>query len=230
MNKLKKIKNLFFIPARLGSKEIKNKNLQKFQKKTLIQNSVNLAKKINIKNSIICVSSDSKKYLNLTKVDYKLLRSKKNSNDNSKISDALYESLIYFKLKFNIIFENLIILQPTSPLRRKIDIINGLKLLNKNNSVISVKNIERSKNFIFKVNKKKIFFPKKIESPNRQYASNFFTPCGSFYMIKYKTFFETKNFYINKSLSYETRFPYNLDINNKMDLKIANLLGKKLKK
>jgi CMP-N,N'-diacetyllegionaminic acid synthase len=228
MNNLKKIKNLFFIPARSGSKGIKNKNLQKFQNKTLIQHTVDFARKIDPGNSAVCLSSNSKKYLSLANAQYKFLRSTKNSGDNSKISDSLYESLINFRIKFGISFENIIILQPTSPLRKKLDVEKGLKLLQVNKSVISVKNIERSKDFIFKLKKnKKIIFPQKINTPNRQFNLQYFTPCGSFYMIKYKTFLKKKCFYINKSLGYETKFPANIDINYKIDLHITNLICKK---
>ncbi len=42
---IRKYKYLTFIPARSGSKSIKNKNIQKIGKKSLIEISINFAKK-----------------------------------------------------------------------------------------------------------------------------------------------------------------------------------------
>ena len=79
---------LCIIPARSGSKGIKNKNIQKIKKLTLIEHSYIFAKKFNEFNEII-ISTDSKKYLKfLEKHGYKynnFLRpkslAKKNSTD-----------------------------------------------------------------------------------------------------------------------------------------------------
>ena len=51
-----------FIPARSGSKTIKNKNIKKLNKKPLIYYSLSLAKKCKVFKKII-FSSDSKTYL-----------------------------------------------------------------------------------------------------------------------------------------------------------------------
>ena len=51
------------IPARLGSKEIKNKNLKKFKGKSLVKRSIEEAIKSK-KFSKVIVTSDSKKILN----------------------------------------------------------------------------------------------------------------------------------------------------------------------
>lgn len=53
-----------FIPARSGSKSLKNKNIKLFMKKPLIAHSILLAKKIKIISQII-FSTDSKKYLKI---------------------------------------------------------------------------------------------------------------------------------------------------------------------
>ena len=51
------------IPARSGSKGIKNKNIKNFKKKPLIFYTIDFAKKLNFVDKII-FSTDSKKYLN----------------------------------------------------------------------------------------------------------------------------------------------------------------------
>ena len=62
----KKKKILGIIPARKGSKSIKNKNLLKINNKTLIEIAINSAKKSKFLSDIV-VTSDNLKILNLAK-------------------------------------------------------------------------------------------------------------------------------------------------------------------
>ena len=55
-----------FIPARSGSKSIKNKNLLKLRNRPLLAYSVIAARKLKIVKRVV-VSSDSKKYLSIAK-------------------------------------------------------------------------------------------------------------------------------------------------------------------
>lgn len=116
---------LAIIPARSGSKGIKNKNIKKINNITLIERAYIVAKKSKIFDKII-ISTDSPKYQNLMKkknIDIFSLRSKKNSSDKSTDLQLLkYEikkNEKIFKKKFSIIA----LLQPTSPMRN----INDLK-------------------------------------------------------------------------------------------------------
>ena len=54
--------NIAILPARSGSKRIKNKNIHKFNNKPFISHTINIIKKTKIFNKII-VSTDSKKLL-----------------------------------------------------------------------------------------------------------------------------------------------------------------------
>ena len=116
---------LAIIPARSGSKGIKNKNIKKINNITLIERAYIVAKKSKIFDKII-ISTDSPKYQNLMKkknINIFSLRSKKNSSDKSTDLQLLkYEikkNEKIFKKKFSIIA----LLQPTSPMRN----INDLK-------------------------------------------------------------------------------------------------------
>ena len=52
--------NLIIIPARKNSERLKNKNILKIKNLTLVEHSINFAKKV-ISNSNILVSTDSEK-------------------------------------------------------------------------------------------------------------------------------------------------------------------------
>ena len=110
---LNKKKLLCIIPARAGSRRIKNKNLLRLSNKTLVELAYNVAKKSKICDYIF-VSSDKAK---IAKKLPWIQRSKKLSGSKVDISDVISEALIKIELKFNIKFDYIICLQPTSPIR-----------------------------------------------------------------------------------------------------------------
>ena len=62
----RKSKTICFIPARKGSKRVKDKNLRKINNKTLIEITINQAKKTRLFSDIL-LSSDSSKILKIGK-------------------------------------------------------------------------------------------------------------------------------------------------------------------
>jgi CMP-N-acetylneuraminic acid synthetase len=106
-------KILCIIPARAGSKRIKNKNLLKIQKKTLVEHAYFSAKESKVCD-FIYVSTDKKK---ISQGLPMIKRSKKLAGSKIDISDVIYESLIYVEKKKNLIFDYVICLQPTAPIR-----------------------------------------------------------------------------------------------------------------
>lgn len=138
---------LAIIPARSGSKSIKNKNIRKFKGKPLIYHSIEYAKKSKLVDEIV-VTTDSQKYLNLIKkykLNFSIKRSKRLSGDYVQdfpvIKDAFLKSENYFKKKFDFI----ILLRPTSPLRNPNLIKNSLSILYKNKKGDSVRAVQKSK-------------------------------------------------------------------------------------
>ena len=100
----KRKKYLCVIPARAGSKGIKNKNFIKINGVPLIQHTINTA--VSLKNYCdIVISSDSKKIKKICKknnIDFLGLRPKYLSKDNSKTYDVVQHELKKFeKIKKN---------------------------------------------------------------------------------------------------------------------------------
>ena len=86
--------NIAFIPARGNSKTIKNKNLKKLGKITLLENSIITAKQSNFFEKIV-VSSESEKILKIAK-KYNISthkRKKSLSKDNSNVVDSAIDYL-----------------------------------------------------------------------------------------------------------------------------------------
>ena len=227
----KNYKYLTFIPAKKNSTGLKNKNLRLISGKKLLEITINFIKKSKIKNNYIFVSTDCKKISKISRyhganVDF--LRSKKLSKNNSILDDAIFEFLNNKKFA-NINFDFLILLMPTQPFRSMQTFLKAIKIINNKTfkSIISVKNLHRSDDHIFKKEKNILKIKNSIKSVNRQFIKSNFTPCGCFYITSLTEFKKNRSFYNNKTYGIETSFPQNLDIDNIDDLYFANFIGKK---
>ena len=112
------MKTLGVITARSGSKGIRDKNIRNLDGKPLIAYTIESAR-----NSIyideVMVSTDSENYADISRkfgASVPFLRSEKNSTDTAKSVDVLLEVLDEYK-KVGQEFDNVVLLQPTSPLR-----------------------------------------------------------------------------------------------------------------
>ena len=107
--------NVIIIPARAGSLRLKNKNMLKIKGQTLVEKTIIFSKKIKKIDKIIVSSNDPKvlAYSKIFKNIYFLKRPQKLSSSKSLIIDTL----IYLNKLFKEKFENILMLQPTSPYR-----------------------------------------------------------------------------------------------------------------
>jgi len=171
------------IPARSGSKRIKDKNILRLNKKPLMINSLELCKKSKIFDKIH-LSTDSKKYAKIAKkfgFEPDFLRIPKFSTDNTPLIITLREELKNFKkLGYNI--KDVCIISATSPFLKVSDIIQAKKLFLKfkrKYPVISVckfptkieRGLKLNKNFLQFINKKNII------KKNQNFSDSFF-PTG----------------------------------------------------
>ena len=91
-------KNLVIIPARKGSKRIKDKNLVKVLNKPLVLWTINFAKKLKKKNYDLVVSSDCEKIKKICNKENVLFikRPKKLSNDHASMHDVIFNTIKTF--------------------------------------------------------------------------------------------------------------------------------------
>ena len=97
------MKILGIIPARAGSKGLKDKNILKLNKKPLIAWSILAAKKSKVLSKVI-VSTDSLKISRIAKkygAEVPFMRPAKYSGDNAKSSDLIIHALNFFIKKKN---------------------------------------------------------------------------------------------------------------------------------
>ena len=234
---MKKNNVLCLIPARSGSKSIKNKNIKNLGGKPLIYWTIKQAKKSKCFSKII-VSTDSSKIKKISikyGAEVPFLRPKKISSDKSSTIDAVKHAIDFFyqkeKIEYNLIF----ILQPTSPLRSANDIKNSLRKIKNNynaTSLVSVSEVEDNhparmyylrKGFL----KSHMLSEKKNGTP-RQSLKKMYLRNGSIYILKNKNL--KSNFLGNAPLAFIMPKSRSINIDDKFDFKIANLLIKKNEK
>lgn len=229
------MKILSFIPARGGSKGIKNKNLIPFNGKPLIFSTITTSKKL--KNVTSFVSTDSKKILNYSKLNgikYDYLRPKKLATDQSEVINSIFHALSWFKEK-NVFFDAVMMLQPTTPVRKLSEIKKIINIFKKRkiDSIISVTKMKEHpyECIKYKGNSWDFIEKKKIRAKRRQdYPQNFYFIDGSVYLAKVSFLKKNKTFVLkNKTkLFISSQFP-GIDIDNYVDLKISELFIKKNK-
>ena len=203
------------IPARIGSRRVKFKNIVNFRKKPLISWTIEAAIKSRIFHKIF-ISTDSDIIKSkLTKYKKKisfLNRPKKFSGSKTK-SETLIKYLI-LKNELQKKYKTIFLLQATSPKRnyKHIKSMWNIYKTEKLKSFVSVSK-RKNKNKI-KIKKNNIIlFKKKKMSKNLKIYQN-----GAIYIINIKNFLKIKKI-INKETSYfKMEKIYSLDVDNYLDL------------
>tara|TARA_B100000965_G_scaffold286505_1_gene244354 strand:- start:547 stop:1248 length:702 start_codon:yes stop_codon:yes gene_type:complete len=223
-------KFLCIVPARGGSKGLKNKNLLKINGIPLVLWPINAAKKVKYIDKII-LSSNSKKILNIAKNRNIILesRSKRLSTDRSSTYSVIENIL---KKKIYKSYKYLICLEPTSPFTTSKEINKSIKMfLSKNaGSLVSIAEANQSNpNFLFYKNQRNLIKPyiqKKYKHLRRQDIKPTFFPEGSLYISKVKDFIKSRGFFGKKTIGYVIPKFYNIEIDDRTDLKIARSIAK----
>lgn len=212
------------IPARSGSKRLKDKNIKILNNRPLIYWTIKTAQKIKKINKVI-FSSDSQKYLRIAegfginKTNLHL-RPKNFSTSKSSTEETLLDIIKSKNLYKS--YKNIILLQVTSPLRTILDLTNAIHKFEKSKKSSLVSSMLINNNLILTNKNKKFFFLKNsfksIEVTN-----------GAIYIINLKKFIKTKSFYHKDTQTYIMDKRSSVDIDDYYDFMMADLYlhGKK---
>ena len=226
-------KTVAIIPARSGSKGVKNKNIKKLLGHTLLEWTVRAAQCSKLIDRVF-VSTDSSKYAKLAKrygAEAPFLRPKKISSDRSSDYDFIVHAIEEFA-KNDIYPEYIVQIRPTTPFRDPKKIDEAIKLIKKNtnyNSLRSVHIMSESSYKTFEIIKGNLtplslFNNKKIDTnAARQsfpdtYQANGYVDILSLNFIK-----KNKEIHGKKILPFITDFAYELDTNE--DFKKLELIA-----
>ena len=140
------MKILSVIPARSGSKSLKDKNIKLFNNLPLLSYSIKYSLKSKIITQTI-VSTDSIKYAKISEkfgASVPFIRPKVLSKDDVQDFPVIKHALINSEKHFNCIFDLVVLLRPTSPLRPSNLIENGVEKMIKNKNASSLRSITLS--------------------------------------------------------------------------------------
>tara|TARA_B100000787_G_C16180871_1_gene291743 strand:- start:1124 stop:1843 length:720 start_codon:yes stop_codon:yes gene_type:complete len=220
------------IPARSGSKGLKNKNITSFLGKPLLAHSINFAKKLKFIDKII-LSTDSIKYKKIGLkygADVPFLRSKKTSQSNSMEEDVL-EDLRKKLLKNKKELPDYILwLRPTCPLRDVKLYNKAYQKFRKEKKSVCIVSQTDPRIFIVKNNK---LIPLNKNFNNRSMVRR--QDCDPAFKIFYGEFFKFPKKYDKKFLGKEIYFVQqddlcNIDIDTKNQMEINEKIIKLNKK
>jgi CMP-N,N'-diacetyllegionaminic acid synthase len=235
-NKLSKYRNILgVILARENSKGIKNKNLLKINNKTLIEIAINNALKSRTLSKVI-FSSESNKLIKEAnkKIKVSFKRPKNLAKDNSSTYDVVKHAVNWLDKNENWKADIVVILPPTSPLRKAKHIDDVVDLLIKSNSQAAMTIVEPSypPYWMFKKVKMKYQFilPEGINIQRRQDTPKVYQPSGMVWALKYDFLFKMKGILPQgKTAGLLVKRKESINIDNELDFDLAKILAKKIK-
>ncbi|MCD8177163.1 MAG: acylneuraminate cytidylyltransferase family protein [Tannerellaceae bacterium] len=220
---------LVVIPARGGSKGIPGKNIKELAGKPLIKYTVELARVI-VSDENICVSTDSDEIKSVVeefglKVPFK--RPDSLATDTAGTYEVLLHAIKYYEDKGQV-FDCLLLLQPTSPLRNEIQVKEALSLFNPElDMVVSVKEASTNPYYgCYEEDENGFLYVSKGNGKikRRQDAPKVWEYNGAIYIIninslKQKTFSE-----FERIIKYQMDDYSSMDLDTPLDWTIAELL------
>lgn len=216
---------LAIIPARAGSKGIKDKNIININGKPLISYTIEEAKKSKYIDRIV-VSTDGKKIAEVAKqygADVPFLRPKELADDKSKSIDALLHCIKKLE-KENDIYDYCILLQPTQPFRKSFHIDEAIEKIvdSKCESLVSVCEADEHPILMRKIRNDKLVNLLNCNSTvRRQDFEKVYLVNGAIYINKIDEYLNSETSLNDNKVPYIMEKKYSIDIDEYRDIKLA---------
>ncbi len=227
--------NIAIIPARSGSKGLKDKNIKELAGKPLLSYTIHAAKESGIFDCIH-VSTDSEKYAKIAKeygADVPFLRKEFLAGDSISTWDVVSNVIKEYE-KINQKFDTIVVLQPTSPLRTKDHIKEAVDLFYKKEAdvVVSVCEMEHSPiwcNMIDESLSMKNFIKEEYIGKNRQELPTYYRINGAIYIWKKDKLYLKDKLYTSNCYAYIMEKRASIDIDDIYDFYMAEVMIKEFK-
>ncbi len=216
------------IPARKGSKGIKDKNIKILKGKPLIAYSIEAGLNSKYIDKVI-VSTDGEEIANIAKTygaEVPFLRPKNLSTDTAKTIDAVVHCIDELK-KRGEIYDYIVLLQPTQPLRQSWHIDEAIELIFERNedALVSVSEVRDNPILIRSIDEngytKNLL--KECSTRRRQDFDIYYRVNGAIYINKINESFNKSTSLNDNKLAYIMDSSYDVDIDDLNDFKIAEL-------
>ncbi|MCI9532833.1 MAG: acylneuraminate cytidylyltransferase family protein [Lachnospiraceae bacterium] len=221
------MENIAVIPARSGSKGLKDKNIKELGGKPLLAYSIEAAQASG-RFGRIHVSTDSERYAQIAReygADVPFLRRGGLASDTASTWDAVRFVLKEYA-KRGEEFGTVTVLQPTSPLRTSGDIIGAFQLFiqKQANMVSSVCEMEHSplwSNTLPEDLSMENFEEESLAFLPRQSLPVYYRENGAIYIVRTQHLFTAPNIYKDGCYAYIMEQSHSVDIDGEMDFAIA---------
>jgi CMP-N,N'-diacetyllegionaminic acid synthase len=228
------MKILAIIPARGGSKGIPKKNIIKINNTPLIGYTIDAALASRYITDVV-VSTDDNEIAKISKklgANVPFIRPELLALDDSESTPVIQHALLFMEKSKNIIYDAVLMLQPTSPLRTSKHIEDSIELFksNKCDSVVSVVSVGGNHPFRMKrlIDNRLINYIDQgfWDMRPRQSLPDVYIRNGAIYLISRNVFMQQQQLIGNKCLGYVMSDSESANIDTPIDLKIAELLLK----
>jgi CMP-N,N'-diacetyllegionaminic acid synthase len=223
------------ICARGGSKGVKNKNTKDLLGKPLIAHSIIQAKNAGIFQAVV-VSSDSDEILSVARAwgaDYVVERPAELAQDTSPKIPVIQHCVQAIERLTHVVFDTMVDLDATSPLRSVQDIVQAVNLLEESSvsNVITGMPSRRSPYFnLVELNGEGFArLSKKLEVSvtRRQDSPKCYDMNASIYAWRRAAFFSSNSVFNEDTLLYEMPEERSIDIDTQLDFEFVEFLAQK---
>lgn len=226
------MKAIAIIPARSGSKGLKDKNIKMLCGRPLLAYTIEAAKASGCFDEIM-VSTDSKAYAQIAKdwgASVPFLRSPALATDTVSTWDAVKEVLAFYKDQGRD-FDAVALLQPTSPLRTAADIQAGFALMNEKNAnaIIGVCEMDHSPlwaNTLPEDGSLNGFIRPEVAKAPRQSLAPYYRINGALYLLKTAHLLQAEALYEDRGFALIMDKTHSVDIDDQLDFTIAEAILK----
>lgn len=223
-------KHIAVIPARSGSKGLKDKNIRDLHGKPLMAYSIEAALHSGLFHTVH-VSTDSRRYADIAMeygAEVPFLRSETLASDTASTWDAMRYVLKEYK-KLGEEYDTLTVLQPTSPLRTVEDIMGAMRFFEEKyaNMISSVCEMEHSplwSNVLPENCSMENFEDEGIADMPRQALPVYYRENGAIYIVKTVHLFHASHLYKDQCYAYIMDRSHSVDIDTELDYRIAQVL------
>lgn len=221
---------LYIIPARGGSKGILKKNIKPLNGKPLLLYSIDVARLL-ASDEDICVSTDDIEIKQVVE-KYGLYVPFKRPKELSTDEAGTYEVLIHaidFYAAAGKMYDTIVLLQPTSPLRTGKEVQEAICLFNKNfDMVVSVRQSTSAAVICHENESGYLKLTLSKGGTRRQDINNYYEYNGAIYVINVLTLRAKHLSEFKKIKKYEMSDEHSIDIDTELDWLMAEFLIKKL--
>lgn len=221
------------IPARSGSKGLKDKNIRELNGKPLLAYTVEAAVSSGLFETVH-VSTDSQEYADIASAygaDEPFLRDRSNAGDTSSSWDAVREVLAKYKSR-NKEFKTCFLLQPTSPMRTAEDLLSAYILYRETNaaSLTSVTEVDHPVQWCFRIDKQNTigeFAFSPYKNSRRQDLEKYYRENGAIYITQTSSITDPGfDFYSESCVAYVMDRIRSIDIDTLQDFVVAETIMK----